>query len=424
MFALIDCNNFYVSCERVFNPALNGKPVVVLSNNDGCFISRSEEAKALGLPMGGPAFKYRDLLRKHRVTVFSANFPLYGDMSSRVMTTLGALAPEIEVYSIDEAFLDMGGFRRLGTAEHAAHICRTVQRHTGIPVSIGIGPTKTLAKAASRLAKKNPRHRGVCMLSKPDEIQEALASLCIGDIWGIGKQWSKTLQSLNIHTALDLSRAPAQMVRQHLNTPGIRMQEELKGHSCLPLELVRPPKQSICTSRSFGRTVSAYEELQQAVATFAGTCAMKLRREGSLALTVTVFIHTSHFDGAARQCRGSGTAALNQPSQDSISIARAAERALASIWQPGYGYKKAGVAVSGFSPAMAGVTELSLFRNDRAEQEKRRQKLMQTMDAVNLRYGSGTLRLAAENTETWKPRQKQRSARCTTVWEEIVTVRV
>lgn len=300
MFALVDCNNFYVSCERVFNPALIGKPVVVLSNNDGCFIARSDEAKALGLPMGGPAFKFRDILRKNRVRIFSANFPLYGDMSSRVMATIGDLAPEIEIYSIDEAFIDLGGFSRFGLERHAARIRSTVRKHTGIPVSIGIGSTKTLAKAANRMAKKNPGYEGVCMLCTKKEVLDALATLKVEDIWGIGRQWSRLLETRNIRTALDYSRTPASWIRKNLHIPGIRIQEELNGHSCLPLEQVRPPKQSICTSRSFGRTVISQDELQQAVATFAGKCARKLRQEGSVASMITVFICTSPFDEIGR----------------------------------------------------------------------------------------------------------------------------
>jgi len=328
MFALVDCNNFYVSCERVFKPSLNGQPVVVLSNNDGCFIARSNEAKALGLPMGGPAFKFRDTLRKHRVKVFSANFPLYGDMSSRVMETLASLTPEIEIYSIDEAFLDMTGFERFGFHEYGTMIRKTVTRHTGIPVSIGMGPTKTLAKVANRLAKKAPRYNGVCLLTDEQEIQAALTSLKVEDIWGIGRQWSALLQAKGINTALDFRRASSAWVRQHLHITGARIQEELHGHSCLPLEQVRQPKQSICTSRSFGRSVIEFEELQQAVATFAGKCAVKLRKEGSVASTFTVFICTSPFNEPPKKYWGTRTVALRQPSQDTIEIIRAADKVL------------------------------------------------------------------------------------------------
>ena len=325
MFALVDCNNFYASCERAFNPALRLRPVVVLSNNDGCIIARSEEAKALGIQMGTPEFKCRDLLKKHDVSVFSSNYALYGDMSSRVMTTLAALTPEIEVYSIDEAFLDMSSFSRFDLPDYASHMRRTVRLHTGIPVSVGIAPTKTLAKISNRLAKTNPHYQSVCVLKSHAEIQAALLHTKVEDIWGIGRQWSKLLQTKRIDTAADLAAASPAWVRKHLHIVGARIQAELQGTSCLPMELVRPAKQSICTSRSFGRSVSTLAELQQAVATFAGKCAVKLRKEDSLASLLTVFIATSPFDESGDRYWGTRTAALQLPTQDSIAILQAAE---------------------------------------------------------------------------------------------------
>jgi len=424
MFALVDCNNFYVSCERVFDPSLNGRPVVVLSNNDGCFIARSNEAKALGLPMGGPAFKFRETLKKHRVKVFSANFPLYGDMSSRVMETLASLAPEIEIYSIDEAFLDITGFRRFGFREYGATIRKTVTKHTGIPVCIGMGPTKTLAKVANRLAKKELRYNGVCLLSDEKEIEAALATLKVEDIWGIGRQWSALLQAKGINTAIDFRRASSAWVHQHLHITGARIQEELLGHSCLPLEQVRPPKQSICTSRSFGRSVIEFEELQQAVATFAGKCAAKLRKEGSVASTLTVFICTSPFNEPSRKYWGTRTVALRQPSQDTIEIIRAADQVLSAIFKDGYEYKKAGVIVGGISSASASASPLSLFPDEAGETiNDRQQKLMQVMDKVNRRYGNDTIHTGAENSEAWKPQQTNLSPQYTTKWGEIMEVR-
>lgn len=422
MFALVDCNNFYVSCERAFNPSLTGKPVVVLSNNDGCFIARSDEAKALGLPMGGPAFKFRDILQKNRVRVFSANFPLYGDMSSRVMATIGDLAPEIEIYSIDEAFVDLGGFSRFGLEHHASRIRSTVRKHTGIPVSIGIGSTKTLAKAASRMAKKNPGYEGVCMLSTRKEISDALTTLKVDDIWGIGRQWNRLLETRNIRTALDYSRTPASWIRKNLHIPGIRIQEELNGHSCLPLEQVRPPKQSICTSRSFGRTVISLDELQQAVATFAGTCARKLREEGSVASMLTVFICTSPFDEPHRKYRGTRTLAMPRPSRDTISVIRTAELALASIYREGFEYKKAGVIVSCLAPASSSEREIALFTEEDTAGNDREKRLMEAMESINRRYGPAAVRIAAENDDAWKPNQAMKSAQYTTAWNDILTL--
>ncbi len=424
MFALVDCNNFYASCERTFRPELRLRPVVVLSNNDGCIIARSEEAKALDIQMGTPEFKCRDLLKKHDVAVFSSNYALYGDMSSRVMRLLGKLAPEIEVYSIDEAFLDMSSFTRFDLADYGKHIRKTVRLHTGIPVCVGIAPTKTLAKIANRLAKKNPHYQGVCVLATAEEIQAALLRTKVEDIWGIGRQWSKLLQAKRIETAADMAAAPATWIRKHLHIVGARIQVELQGKSCLPMELVRPVKQSICTSRSFGRNVSTLAELQQAVATFAGKCAVKLRKEDSLASLLTVFIATSPFDESGDRYWGTRTAALPHPTQDSIAILKAAETILAGIFRDGKVYKKAGVMVSGIVPRASCCTTLSLFAEEAPAVNARDAKLMQAMDAINQRYGRGTVRLAAENAESWKPHQERLSPRYSTRWSDIIEVRV
>jgi len=424
MFALVDCNNFYASCERTFRPELRLRPVVVLSNNDGCIIARSEEAKALGIQMGTPEFKCRPLLRQHNVAVFSSNYALYGDMSSRVMATLAALAPEIEVYSIDEAFLDMSSFSRFDLPDYARQMRKTVRLHTGIPVCVGIAPTKTLAKIANRLAKKNPHYQGVCVLATAAEIQAALLRTKVEDIWGIGRQWSKLLQAKRIESAADLAAASAAWVRKHLHIVGARIQAELQGTSCLPMELVRPAKQSICTSRSFGRNVSTLAEMQKAVATFAGKCAVKLRKEDSLASMLTVFIATSPFDESGNRYWGTRTAALRHPTQDSIAILRAAETMLAGIFRDGKVYKKAGVMVSGIVPRASCSTTLSLFAEEAPAPNERDGKIMQVMDSINLRYGGGAVRLAAENSESWKPHQERLSSRYTTRWSDIIEVRI
>ena len=424
MFALVDCNNFYASCERTFRPELRLRPVVVLSNNDGCIIARSEEAKALGIKMGTPEFKCRDLLKKHNVSVFSSNYALYGDMSSRVMWLLGKLAPEIEVYSIDEAFLDMSSFTRFDLTDYAQHIRKTVRLHTGIPVCVGIAPTKTLAKIANRLAKKNPQYQGVCVLKSHEEIYNALERTKVEDIWGIGRQWSKLLQAKRIETAADFAVASPAWIRKHLHIVGARIQSELQGTSCLEMELVRPAKQSICTSRSFGRSVSTLVELQQAVATFAGKCAVKLRQENALASMLTVFIATSPFDESGNRYWGTRTAALPYPTQDSIIILRAAETILAGIFQDGMVYKKAGVIVSGLVPRASCSTTLSLFPEEEPVANERDASLMQVMDAINQRYGRGAVHLASENSESWKPTQEHLSPCRTTSWNDIIEVKV
>lgn len=423
MFALVDCNNFYASCERVFNPLLQGRPVVVLSNNDGCIIARSEEAKALGIRMGTPEFKCRELLRQHNVTVFSSNYPLYGDMSSRVMTTLAALAPEIEVYSIDEAFLDMSSFRRYNLQEYGGLMRRTIRQHTGIPVSIGMAPTKTLAKAANRLAKKDPHYQGVCILSSDADIRAALERTAVEDIWGIGRQWSARLKLRGIYTAADFAAAPAAWVQKHLHIVGARIQAELNGRSCLQMELVRPQKQSICTSRSFGRSVFLKEELHQAVATFAAKCAFKLRREQALASMLTVFVSTSPFDADGNRYWGTRTIALRPPTQDSIAIIHAAGVILDSVFQEGPAYKKAGVLVSGLVSDTMQAVPLPLFSDEESALDERGGSIMRVMDAVNSHYGKGSIRLAAENFESWKPNQERLSPCTTTRWSDIISVR-
>ena len=423
MFALVDCNNFYASCERLFNPALRQRPVVVLSNNDGCVIARSEEAKAVGIQMGTPAFKCRDLFSLHNIAVFSSNYPLYGDMSSRVMTTLADLVPDIEIYSIDEAFLDLTGCQRYDIIEYGRHIRSTVLQHTGIPVSVGIAPTKTLAKIASRLAKKSPRYRGVCLLETDKDILRVLEHTRVEDIWGIGRQSSRLLYKNNIKSAADLAATPVAWVQKNMHITGSRIQAELNGKSCLPIELVRPAKQSICTSRSFGRNVTSLEELQQAVATFAGKCALKLRKEGSMASLLTVFINTSPFTIPIKHYLGTRTVSLNCPTQDTFALLRTAQALLDSIFLAGYAYKKAGVIVSGIVPSDSAGTTLPLFPDEQPAMENRNKKLMLIMDSINQRYGQGSIRMASENSSGWQSNQGNLSPRYTTRWSDIISVR-
>ncbi|NTW69667.1 MAG: Y-family DNA polymerase [Chlorobiaceae bacterium] len=424
MFALIDCNNFYVSCERLFNPGLRGRPVVVLSNNDGCFISRSEEAKAIGLGMGESAFKCRELLQQHQVAVYSANFSLYGDLSARVMRTLADFAPDIEIYSIDECFLDLSGFDRFDLADYARQMRRTVEKHTGIPVSIGIGSTKTLAKAASRMAKKNSELGGVALLRSDAEVSDALSGMDVEHVWGIGARYGALLHRHGIHTALDFAGAPAPWVRRNLHITGARVQEELNGRSCLSLELVRPPKQSICTSRSFGTPVTLKENLQHAVAHFASKCAFKLRREGSRASLLTVFAATSPFAPKEKRYWGTETLSLPSATNDTLLLLEAAKLVLERIYRPGYEYKKAGVILSGIgSVTEPQQTTLSLFDTDpHPEKQGRSANLMEALDALNSRYGAGTLRVASDSPSGWKQRQEELSPAYTTRWCDIIEV--
>ncbi len=356
------------------------------------------------------------------MAVFSSNYSLYGDMSSRVMSTLADLAPDIELYSIDEAFLDMSSFGRYDLTEYARLIRRRVRQHTGIPVCVGMAPTKTLAKVANRLAKKNPQYQGVCLLDGAELIASALAMTKVEDVWGIGRQLSKLLNARNINTAADLAAAPAPWVRKHLHLTGAKVQAELNGTSCLPMELARPAKQSICTSRSFGKSVTTWEELQRAVATFAGKCAVKLRKEGAAASLLTVFLGTSPFYEKEARYWGTKTVSLPYPSQDSIALLRAAQVVLDSLFKGGYAYKKAGVMVSGLMPGNAAGATLSLFPEDQPAPNERDKKLMQVMDKLNDRHGRGAVRLASENSEGWRPNQERLSPRYTTRWRDIIEV--
>jgi DNA polymerase V len=294
VFALADANNFYVSCERVFRPSLEGRPVVVLSNNDGCVIARSNEAKALGFAMGDPYHLNQEKLTAHGVAVFSSNYALYGDMSRRVMDTLGAFTPEVEIYSIDEAFLNLAGFERRGLTDYARLIRATVKRDTGIPVSIGIGPTKTLAKIANYLAKARPESGGVCDLSEVD-VDSVLASIEVGEVWGVGPRWAAWLEDQGIATALDLKHADPKAIRRKMTVVGERLVYELNGRSCLPLELVTPPRQGLMVSRSFGQTLTALQLIKEALIQFVGRAAEKLRRQQLIAGQVMVFVTTNRF---------------------------------------------------------------------------------------------------------------------------------
>ena len=295
MYALVDCNNFFASCERVFNPALREQPIVVLSNNDGCVIARSNEAKKLGLKMGDPFFKVKDIIEKNGIHVFSSNYVLYGDMSSRVMKILSDFVKDVEVYSIDESFLDLTGYEEYyNLLEYGKQIVHTVSRNTGIPVSMGIAPTKTLAKVASKFAKKYKRYGGVCIIDSEEKREKALKLFDIEDVWGVGRQYAKLLNYHGIKTAYDFTLKPESFIRKHMKVGGVRTWKELRGIPCHSLEQPQD-KKSICTSRSFGETVTDYPTLSEAVSNFAAACARKLREQNSCAGMITVFILTNRF---------------------------------------------------------------------------------------------------------------------------------
>lgn len=417
-FGLCDCNNFYVSCERVFDPKLNGRPVVVLSNNDGCVIARSEEAKALGLEMGDPAFKVRPVLTRHKVAVLSSNYTLYGDMSRRVTDVLRELAPRVDPYSIDESFLELDGVDL--TTNWARRLRATVRAWTGIPVCVGIAPTKTLAKVANKLAKREPRLRGVLDLAThPEHVDPALQTVPVGKVWGIGPASAAKLAPLGVATALDLRRADPKQVRSVLGVVGARVAYELRGESCLPLELAPQPRKSVVSSRSFGRPVTAEDEVREAVAYHVGIAARKLRRQGSVAGVMTVFFHTSRFREGGTSHAPHATVPLTVPSADTVELTRLAGRAVGSAFRAGHEYVKAGVMMDDLCAASG--AQAGLFDDvDRG----RSTQLMGVLDEINDRLGDGTLRVAASGLgREWAARAARRSPRYTTRWADLATVR-
>lgn len=420
MYALADCNNFYASCERVFDPSLIGRPVVVLSNNDGCVIARSNEAKALGIKMGEPAFKIKELIEKANVAVFSSNYTLYGDMSQRVMNTLASFTPDIEIYSIDEAFLGLHGFSYVDLMDYARHIRKTTMRNTGIPISLGLAPTKTLAKVANHIAKKQPQHQGVYMIANDQQRVDALKGFEIGEVWGIGRQYSKFLARYGVNTAYDFTRMPAGWVRQHMSVVGLRTQKELLGIPCIDLEHAAPPKKAIATTRSFGEMQTDLGYLSEAVASFAASCAQKLRKQQSVAQVVMVFAHTNYFRDDLPQYSASKTITLPVPTSSTMELIHYALIGLKSIFKPGFRYKKAGVIVTGISTNQH--IQTSLF--DSIDREKH-SKLMVVVDKLNDKYGRHTVKVAAQGAgRKWKLRQERISPMYTTRWDDIITVKV
>ncbi len=415
MFALVDCNNFYVSCERVFNPKLENKPVVVLSNNDGCIIARSEEAKKLGLKMAEPAFKKIRFLEKNGVFVFSSNYTLYGDMSQRVAETLSQFAPEVEIYSIDEAFMNLSGMQE-DLKVQAEKISQTVKRNTGIPISIGIGPTKTLAKIANKAAKqtggifiiKNERHRDSVIRNTPVE-----------KVWGIGQQYSKLMQRNNVKTAYDFTLLDDNWLKAKMKVIGLRIKKELLGESCIPLEQIIPAKKAIATTRAFGKKTSELKYIREAVSTYAVRCAEKLRKQHSLANLITVFIHTDPFNPNEIQYNKSKTIALPIATNGNSELVKYALFCLQEIFETNYKYKKAGVIVDGLQSEQA-------FQSDMFDNEDRNKyrKLLATMDKLNSEFGRDKVKLAVQGDgKEWKLRQEKLSKKYTTDWNDIIEVK-
>lgn len=419
VFALVDCNNFYVSCERVFNPKLEGQPLVVLSNNDGCVIARSEEAKQLGIQMGVPAFKIGHLIQAHNIQVYSSNYTLYGDLSARVMAALEELAPAVEVYSIDEAFLDLSTLRGWDLTQYAHKVCATVRQWTGIPVSIGIGPTKTLAKIANRVAKNPVKAEGVWNLIDCADPAQVLVTIDVEDVWGIGRRYAKRLRAKGTNNALQLREQDRAWIKQQMGVVGLRIVLELSGRSCIPIALCPSPKKTTCVSRSFSRPVGSLVDLKEAVATYASRAAEKLRRDGLIAGVLTVFVMTNRFKDEP-QYYNSTTTSLPVATNDTAELLGYVFRATEAIFSPGYRYKKAGVLLSELVPAQQRQADFFDHRD-----RDRHQQLMQVMDRINAQMGASTLKFAAVGLkQPWKPKAEHRSKAFTTRWDELPIVRV
>lgn len=393
MFALVDCNNFYASCERLFNPALRGKAIVVLSNNDGCVIARSDEAKALGIVMGTPAFTIKDLIAQKKVQVFSSNYTLYGDMSDRVMQTLGSFVPSLEIYSIDEAFLDMHALPHENLLQLGMRIRQTVAQHIGLAVSVGIAPTKTLAKMANRFAKKQPDGTGVYWAANEKLLSEMLQQTDIRSVWGIGHQYALFLQRHGFNTAADFANAPEAWVKHNMTVAGQRLLNELRGIPCIDAAYDVSHKKNICMARSFGTLQTDAGEIQVAVANYAAACAARLRAQRCCCKKVNVFIETNPHRVNDRQHRMSITVSLEVPANSNGQIIKAATQGFSRIFKEGFNYLKCGVTVMEFVPEDA--LQSGLFCSHNPAQ----QKLMHAMDNVNREFGNEIVRTASQGFE-------------------------
>ena len=420
MFALADCNNFYASCERVFRPDLQGKPVIVLSNNDGCAVARSNEAKALGIKMGDPLFKIRDIVEKHKVAVFSGNMALYGDMSQRVRWVLEEFAPSVEVYSIDECFLDLRGMDNIDFDAYAKDISAQCWRQTSIPVSVGIAPTKTLAKIASKLCKQYPKLRGGCYMHRPQDIEKVLRKFPIEDVWGIGRKTARKLHDRGISTAWEFTQMDEGIVQGLFGIVGLRTWQELRGIPSIEFEDGFEAKQSICVSRSFSSEIYNINELQEQVANFASSMAEKLRKQRSVSGEMVVFAYTNRFKENEPQTYLNSLVSFTTPTSDQRTIVSKAVGATKLMFKSGYGYKKAGVIATKIIPN--GEVMHSLFE-DRAASE-REHKITSTLDAINSTFGKGTIKLAVQGSGKIKSANDNQSPHYTTKWSDIPKVTV
>lgn len=419
MYGLADCNNFFVSCERVFRPELNGKPVIILSNNDGCVIARSNEAKRLGIKMGHPYFQLEALIKRHHVTVFSSNYALYSDMSQRVQQTLRSLCPATEVYSIDESFLNLQGIKEeeLDTFGHL--VSAKVLKNTGIPISVGISHTKTLAKIASKLCKQYPKLRGSCYMHRPQDIEKVLKKFPIEDVWGIGRRFSVMLKSRNILTAYDFAQQPLDFVRNKMHLGGMKTWYELHGRPCIEFEAHIPDKQQIMVSRSFSKEINTVEEITQQISLFTSMAAEKLRKQGSVCHAIQIFLLTNRFRHEQEQHYDNQLITLQAPSDSTVELVDIAVKTTAAIFRSGTYYKKAGVILTQFTPKESVQTVLF----DEVDREKH-DKLMHAMDKINEKQGQRTVVVATAGFDGVKMNRNHLSPNYTTNWNDILVINV
>ena len=418
VFALVDCNNFYVSCERVFNPELLGKPVIILSNNDGCAVARSNEAKALGIKMAAPVFQIKDIIRDNDVRVYSSNYALYGDMSQRVMQVLTQFTPNLEIYSIDEAFLDLDGCKRINLTDYGREIKNRVEKWTGIPVSVGIAGTKTLAKIANRLAKRSTKASGVLDLTSAKYMDRALAAVTVGEVWGVGRKYATFLKASGIETALQLRDADDSFIKKKMGIVGLRLLNELRGIPCYSLEQSPPRRKSVTVSRTFKETIESVESLLEAVAAYVSTGAEKLRQEGSVAGVLIVYVMTNRFKDDYYY--NSVTIKLSVQTNDTSELISYAQRGLREIYKKGGCYKKAGILLNDLG--LETQVQASFFDTVNRPRSK---KLMQAVDVINCEMGSGAIKYGAVGlcrNPNWKTAFNQRSKSYTTHWEHLLEV--
>ncbi|EPH3180459.1 Y-family DNA polymerase [Citrobacter braakii] len=422
MFALVDVNSFYASCETAFRPDLKGRPVVVLSNNDGCVIARNAEAKRAGVKMGDPYFKQKDLFRRYGVVCFSSNYELYADMSSRVMSTLEAMSPRCEIYSIDEAFCDLTGVRNCRVLqEFGQELKDAVYQNTGLAVGVGIAQTKTLAKLANHAAKKWQRQTGgVVDLSNLDRQRKLMAALPVDEVWGVGRRISKKLEAMGIKTVLDLADTDIRFIRKHFNVVLERTVRELRGEPCLELEEFAPVKQEIVCSRSFGERITDYDSMRQAICSYASRAAEKLRGEHQYCRFISTFVKTSPFALNEPYYGNSASVKLLTPTQDSRDIIAAATRSLDAIWKDGHRYQKAGVMLGDFFSQ--GIAQLNLFDDNAPRRGS--EKLMEVLDHLNAKEGKGAVYFAGQGIQQqWAMKREMLSPRYTTRYEDLLQVK-